>query len=135
MLENNPVLRERLLGVAAISTILIGGAIGIDTMITSGWQPGARDANAAPVIYASETPQQYFDDVERNWNAAPQRPVQLVSLTPNSPNSTTSSGANAEISSVASENLDGNSPVAIAATPPPTQPVLDRPSPAAQPDA
>ena len=121
MLENNPVLRERLLGVAAISTILIGGAIGVDTMITSGWQPGGRDASAAPVIYASETPQQYFDDVERNWNAAPQRQVQFASLTPNS-NASPAEG----------ENLEGNSQP-VTPTPAGSPLVVDRATPAAAP--
>ncbi len=77
MLEHNPVLRERVLGVTAVSAILIGGALGFDTMLTSGWQIGAGgDAHAT---YAGATPQQYFDDVSRNWTIAPPQRVELAS--------------------------------------------------------
>ncbi len=77
MLENNPVLRERVLGVTAVSAILIGGAMGFDAMITSGWQLGG--ANNPHPAYAAMTPQQYFDDVSRDWTASPPQRVQLAS--------------------------------------------------------
>jgi hypothetical protein len=75
-LENNPTLRDRVLGLTAIGAILVGGATGIDTMLTSGWQIGGT--NGAPVVYAEATPQQYFDDVGRDWTTAPPRRVQLA---------------------------------------------------------
>jgi len=76
-LENNPTLRDRVLGLTAIGAILVGGAAGVDTMLTSGWQIGGT--SGAPVVYAEATPQQYFDDVGRDWTAAPPRRVQLAS--------------------------------------------------------
>ena len=79
-LENNPTLRERVLGLTAIGAILIGGAAGVDTMLTSGWQIGGT--SGAPVVYAEATPQQYFDDVGRDWTAAPPRRVQLAAQDP-----------------------------------------------------
>jgi len=77
MFEDNPTLRERVLGVAAISAVLIGGAAGVDTMLTSGWQLGG--ASATHVVYADATPQQYFDDVSRDLTTAPPQRVQLAS--------------------------------------------------------
>ena len=75
-LENNPTLRERVLGMTAIAAVLIGGAAGVDTMLTSGWQIGGT--GGAPVVYAETSPQQYFDDVGRDLsNPRPQR-VQLA---------------------------------------------------------
>jgi hypothetical protein len=76
-LENNPTLRERVLGLTAIGAVLIGGAAGVDTMLTSGWQIGGDGANAAPVVYADWT-SQYQDDVNRDWSTTPPRPVQLA---------------------------------------------------------
>jgi hypothetical protein len=75
-LENNPTLRERVLGLTAIGAILIGGAAGVDTMLTSGWQIGGT--GGAPVMYADSTPQ-YQDDVTRNWTTTPPQRVQLAS--------------------------------------------------------
>lgn len=117
MLEHNPVLRERVLGVTAVSAILIGGALGFDTMLTSGWQIGADgDAHAT---YAGATPQQYFDDVSRNWTIAPPQRVELASA-----------DMNASTSAVTPvvENLDGAS--AAGASLIPTAPAL-APAPAA----
>jgi len=74
-LETNPTLRERVLGMTAIGAILIGGAAGVDTMLTSGWQIGGT--GGAPVIYADATPQ-YQDDVTRDWTTAPPQRVQLA---------------------------------------------------------
>lgn len=76
-LENNPTVRERVLGLTAIGAILIGGATGVDTMLTSGWQLGGDGANAAPVIYADTLPQ-YQDDASRDWSVSPPRRVQLA---------------------------------------------------------
>jgi len=120
MLENNPVLRERVLGVTAVSAILIGGAMGFDAMITSGWQLGG--GNSVRANYAM-TPQQYFDDIGRDWTATPPQRVQLASLTPesNSPG-------------LPSENLDGDANATLAIAPmPPTPLVVDHSTPAAQP--
>jgi hypothetical protein len=75
-LENNPTLRDRVLGLTAIGAILVGGAVGIDTMLTSGWQIGGT--GGAPVVYAETTPQQYFDDVGRDWTTARPQRVQLA---------------------------------------------------------
>ena len=75
-LENNPTLRDRVLGLTAIGAILIGGAAGIDTMLTSGWQIGGT--GGAPVVYAQTNPQQYFDDVGRDWTTARRQRVQLA---------------------------------------------------------
>src|SRR5690349_9448439 len=107
MLENNPVLRERLLGVTAVSAILIGGAAGLDTMLTSGWQIGGGDNARAD--YAAMTPQQYFDDVSRDWTVNPPQRVQLAS---------------ADAMSAPGENLEGASDGAVSlvpAAPAPTQ--------------
>lgn len=76
-LENNPTLRERVLGLTAIGAILIGGAAGVDTMLTSGWQFGGDEASAAPVVYAESQPQ-YQDDVNQDWSVAPPQRVQLA---------------------------------------------------------
>ena len=76
-LDTNPTLRERVLGLTAIGAILVGGAAGVDTMLTSGWQVGGDDANAAPVIYADALPQ-YQDDVNRDWTTTPPQRVQLA---------------------------------------------------------
>ena len=74
-LENNPTLRERVLGLTAIGAILIGGAAGVDTMLTGGWQIGGTEG--APVIYADTLPQ-YQDDVNRDWSTNPPQRVQLA---------------------------------------------------------
>lgn len=76
-LENNPTLRERVLGLTAIGAILVGGAAGVDTMLTSGWQIGGDGANAAPVVYADASPV-YQDDVNRDWSTSPPQRVQLA---------------------------------------------------------
>jgi hypothetical protein len=76
-LENNPTLRERVLGLTAIGAILVGGAAGVDTMLTSGWQIGGDGANAAPVVYADTSPV-YQDDVNRDWSTSPPQRVQLA---------------------------------------------------------
>jgi hypothetical protein len=94
-LENNPTLRERVLGLTAIGAVLIGGAMGVDTMLTSGWQIGGDDANAAPVVYAESTPQ-IQDDVNHDWTAAPPRPVQLAAQ-------------DASVITQSSDDLDGKS--------------------------
>ena len=75
-LEHNPTLRERVLGLTAIGAVLIGGAAGVDTMLTSGWQIGGDGANAAPVIYADAP--QIQDDVNRDWSTTPPQRVQLA---------------------------------------------------------
>lgn len=115
MLENNPVLRERVLGVTAVAAILFGGVVGFDTMLTSGWQFGASDD--ARATYAAMTPQQYFDDVSRDWSVAPPRRVQLASADPMSATQTV-------------ENLDGASGgvISLVSTAP-------TPTPAATPQA
>jgi hypothetical protein len=74
--ENNPVLRERILGLTAIAAMLIAGAVSIDVMLTSGWQPGG-EVRAAPVIYA-ETQPQYQDAPGRDSTVAPQRRAPLA---------------------------------------------------------
>jgi hypothetical protein len=79
-LENNPKLRERVLGLTAIGATLLGGAIGVDTMLTSGWQLGGTEASARPVIYADALPQ-IQDDADRDWSSVPPRPVQLAAAT------------------------------------------------------
>ncbi|MFZ2030302.1 MAG: hypothetical protein WAU68_08340 [Vitreimonas sp.] len=76
-LENNPTLRERVLGMTAIGAILLGGAAGVDTMLTSGWQIGGDGASAAPVVYASASTV-YQDDVNRDWSTSPPQRVQLA---------------------------------------------------------
>ena len=97
------------MGVTAVSAILIGGAVGFDTMLTSGWQIGGGDN--ARANYAAMTPQQYFDDVSRDWTVTPPRRVQLAS-------------AEAMAATQTGENLDGASDGAISlvsTSPAPTQ--------------
>jgi len=54
MLDSNPILRERLLAIAAFGAIAIGSATAVDTMVTGGFDfPVARDAAhsaSAPVL-------------------------------------------------------------------------------------
>lgn len=75
-LENNPTLRDRVLGLTAIGAILVGGAAGVDTMLTSGWQIGGT--SGAPVVYADVNPQ-HQDDVNQDWTTTPPRRVRLAS--------------------------------------------------------
>ncbi len=77
-LKDHPVLRERLLGLTAIGAILIGGVIGVDTMVTGGWQFGGDQLGAAPAIYADATPR-YQDDTSRDWSATPPQRVAYAS--------------------------------------------------------
>jgi hypothetical protein len=66
MLQNHPVLRERVLGVTAISALILGGIVAMDTLITGGWQWSAASAGQ-PTIQQ--------DDVNQQWNdAAPGAP-------------------------------------------------------------
>lgn len=61
MLEDRPVLRERVLAAGAISAVLIGGAMAMDTILTSGWQLGVASASAAT------EPSYYQDDTNQQW--------------------------------------------------------------------
>ncbi|MFT3729700.1 MAG: hypothetical protein QM759_17895 [Terricaulis sp.] len=75
--EDRPVLRERVLAAAAIGSVLIGGAMAMDTIVTGGWQWGV----------AAASPQRtYVDDVNQQWTEpAPSvpisQPVTLASAT------------------------------------------------------
>ncbi|MBI3437851.1 MAG: hypothetical protein HY054_04235 [Proteobacteria bacterium] len=77
-LENNPTVRERVLGLTAIGAILIGGAAGVDTMLTSGWQVG--DIESAPTIYGAAQPQ-YRDGRNQDWSVATPHTVQPTAQT------------------------------------------------------
>lgn len=59
MLEDRPILRERVLAAAAMSTVLIGGAMAMNTIVTGGWQWGTATA---------ATHQLYYDDVDQQWS-------------------------------------------------------------------
>lgn len=75
MLEDRPILRERLLAVSAISAVLFGGAMAMNSIVTGGWQWGVASAS---------THRLYYDDVGQQWSEptpsvpAPQ-PVALAS--------------------------------------------------------
>jgi hypothetical protein len=67
ILEDRPVLRERVLGLTAISAVLLGGAMAMNSIVTGGWQWGAAQAS---------THQLYYDDVEQHWSEpAPSAPI------------------------------------------------------------
>jgi hypothetical protein len=59
MLQNHPVLRERVLGAAAISALILGGLMAMDTLVTGGWQWSAAAAGQ-PTIQQ--------DDLNQQWN-------------------------------------------------------------------
>ena len=119
MLERRPILRERVLGLTALGAIVVGGAVGVDTAITSGWQPGgSRDS--APVTYLASM-QQYQDDVNRDWSTMPPQHVNYASA-----------DANASAATQTSEALEGTSAGTVtAASYTPLQP-LTAPSDPAQ---
>lgn len=65
--ENRPALRERVFGLTAISAVLIGGALAMNSIITGGWQWGATSASPHQLRY---------DDVDQQWTEpAPSVPV------------------------------------------------------------
>jgi len=75
--EDRPILRDRVLAAAAIGTVLIGGAMAMDTIVTGGWQWGV--ATASPH-------QLYYDDVDQYWSEpapglAVAQPVALAEAT------------------------------------------------------
>jgi hypothetical protein len=63
ILEDRPQLRERVFGLTAISAVLIGGALAMNSIITGGWQWGVSSASAEPTPALI-----YQDDVNQRWN-------------------------------------------------------------------
>lgn len=129
MLEDRPVLRERVLAATAISAVLIGGGMAMNSIITGGWQWG--------VASASEH-QLYYDDVNQQWSEpAPSVPVaQPVALA----TTATTTGADTDTpaavqTAVDTRRLDGASATVSLTSYAPPQPAADATQPLADSEA
>jgi hypothetical protein len=124
MLEDRPVLRERVLAATAISAVLIGGGMAMNSIITGGWQWG--------VASASEH-QLYYDDVNQQWSEpAPLVPVaQPVALAATAARTSTDADTPAAVQTVVdTRGLDGASATVSLTSYAPTQPAPDATQPA-----